>query len=321
MATEVRLKAPGGVEMLDVVESEPSRPGPRDILLRQEAIGVNFIDIYYRSGLYKLPSLPHVLGVEGAGIVEAVGGEVAALRPGDRVAYAGAPIGAYASTRLLPAEKAIRIPDGLASATATAMLVRGITAQMLLKHVHSVGSGTVMLVQAAAGGVGQILTRWGKRLGATVIATAGSTEKAATARDCGADHVILHREEDVVVRVREITGGRGVDIAYDGIGADMFGKSLASLRPFGTVASIGQAGGPIPPLDLGQVRAATISRPSVMAYMTDVAAYRAAAAEVLGLAASGFPVTIGARYPLRDSAQAHLDLEAGRTTGSIVLIP
>ncbi len=321
MVIEVRLKAPGGAEMLDIVEVELPEPGPKEIRLRQEAIGVNFIDVYYRSGLYKLPSLPAVLGIEGAGVVEAVGGEVSSVRPGDRVAYGGAPIGAYASSRILPAERAIRIPDGVDIVTAAALLVRGITAQMLLKRIYPVGPGATILVHAAAGGVGQILTRWGKRLGATVIATVGSAGKAAIARECGADHAILHRDEDVVGRVREITGGRGVDVAYDGIGADMFRKSLACLKPFGVVASIGQAAGPIPPIDLGEVRAATIARPSVMAYMTDSAAYHAAGAEVLELAASGFPVAIGARYALREAARALLDLEAGRTTGSVVLIP
>ncbi|MFI5014792.1 MAG: quinone oxidoreductase family protein [Hyphomicrobiales bacterium] len=321
MVTEIHLRAPGGVERLEAAEMELPEPGPKEILLRHEAIGVNFIDIYYRTGFYKLPSLPAVLGVEGAGIVEAVGAEVGSVRPGDRVAYAGAPMGAYASKRLLPADRAIGIPDGMASVTAAAITVRGITAQMLLKRVHPIGPGVTILVHAAAGGVGQIVTRWGKRLGATVIATVGSAEKAAIARECGADHVIIHRAEDVVAQVREITEGRGVDVAYDGIGAEMFLKSLACLKPFGVVASIGQAGGPIPPVDLSHVRAATISRPSVMAYMTDSAAYHAAAAEVLELAASGFPVAIGARYELRDAARAHLDLEAGRTTGSIVLIP
>jgi NADPH2:quinone reductase len=192
---------------------------------------------------------------------------------------------------------------------------------MLLKRVYPVGSGTTILVHAAAGGLGQILTRWGKRLGANVIASVGSAQKAEIARDCGADQVIIHREEDLVARLRELTEGRGVDVVYDGVGGDMLLKSLACLKPFGVVASIGQAGGPIPPLDLAKVRVATISRPSVMAYMTDTAAYRQAAEEVLDLAASGFPVGIGARYDLRNAAGAHLDLEAGRTTGSVLLIP
>jgi NADPH2:quinone reductase len=321
MAIEIRLKAPGGVEMLEAVEVELPEPGPEEIRLRHEAIGVNFLDIYHRTGLYEVKSLPAVLGVEGAGIVEAVGSEVASVQPGDRVAYGGAPLGAYASARLLPADRAIRIPDGVASVTAAALTVRGITAHMLLKRVYPVGPGTSVLVHAAAGGLGQILTRWGKRLGATIIASVGSEQKAAIARDCGADHVIIHRGEDVVARLRELTDGRGVDVVYDGVGADTFLKSLACLRPFGVVASIGQAGGPIPPLDLGKVRAATISRPSVMAYMTDSVAYRRAAQEVLELAASGFPVGIGAQYALRDAARAHLDLEAGRTTGSVLLIP
>jgi NADPH2:quinone reductase len=321
MAIEIRLSAPGGPEMLQAAEMQLPEPKPGEILLRQEAVGVNFIDVYYRSGLYRLPALPAVLGVEGAGVVETVGRGVKTLQPGDRIAYAGAPIGAYASHRLLPADRAIAIPDAMPAQTAAAMMVRGITAHMLLKRVYAVGPGAALLVHAAAGGAGQMLTRWGKLLGATVIATVGSANKAVIARECGADHVILHRSEDVVARVRELTEGRGVDVAYDGIGADMLAKSLACLKPFGVVASIGQAAGPIPPVDLGQVRAATISRPSVMAFMTDNATYRAAATEVLGLWASGFPVTIGAQYALSDAAQAHRDLEAGTTTGSILLVP
>jgi NADPH2:quinone reductase len=321
MDIEIRLRAPGVVEMLEPVEVASPEPGPHDVHIRHEAIGVNFIDIYHRTGLYPVGSLPAVLGVEGAGIVEAVGSRVTSLKRGDRVAYGGAPLGAYASTRLLPAERAIRIPDGVSSLAAAALTVRGITARMLLKRVYPVGPGTVMLVHAAAGGLGQILARWGKRLGATVFASVGSEEKAKIARDCGADHVIIYRDEDLVARARQLTEGRGVDVVYDGIGADTFQKSLACLKPFGVVASIGQAGGPIPLLDLGKVRTATISRPSVMAYMMDLAAYREAAQEVLELAACGFPVSIGPQYALLDAARAHTDLETGRTTGSVLLIP
>jgi NADPH:quinone reductase len=320
MVTQIRLSAPGGARTLEPVEVALPAPAPHEILLRHEAIGVNFIDIYHRTALYAVPTLPVVLGVEGAGVVEAVGREVENLKAGDRVAYGGV-LGGYASSRLLPAERAIRLPDALSSIDAAAILVRGITAHMLLRRVHPVAPGMTLLVHAAAGGLGQVLTRWAKRLGATVIATVGSAAKAQIASECGADHVILHREEDIVARVRELTAGRGVDVAYDGIGADMVEKSLACLKPFGTLASIGQAAGPIPPLDLGKVRAATISRPSVMALMTDIPAYRAAAAEVIELAASGFPAPLGAPYRLRDVARAHLDLEAGRTTGSVILVP
>jgi NADPH2:quinone reductase len=321
MVMQVRLKAPGGPEMLETVEVALPAPGPGEVLIRQEAAGVNFIDIYYRSGIYPLPSLPLVLGVEGAGIVEAVGEGVDGLEPGARVAYAGAPLGAYASHRLLPAEHAIRVPAAVSSVTAAAALVRGITAQMLLRHICPVGPGQILMVHAAAGGLGQLLTRMAKRDGATVIAVVGSPEKAEIARDCGADHVVEHRREDVVARARELTEGRGVHAVVDGIGGDMLLRSIQSLRPFGIVASIGQAAGPIPPLDVMQIRAATLSRPSVMAFMTDTETYLKAAQEVLDLVASGFPVAVGATFPLAEAARAQAELEAGCTTGSIVLIP
>jgi NADPH2:quinone reductase len=321
MVTQVRLKAPGGADQLEAVEVALQDPGRGEIRIRQEAVGVNFIDIYHRAGLYPLPALPAVLGIEGAGVVEAVGEGVATLHAGDRVAYAGAPVGAYASHRLLPAHRALRLANDVPSLTAAAALARGLTARMLLRRVCPVRPGDALLVHAAAGGLGQFLTRWATRLGAEVIATVGSHDKARIAAECGARHVIMHREEDVVARVREITRGRGVDAAIDGIGADMLLRSILCLKPFGVVASIGQAGGPIPPLDLNQLRAATLSRPSVMAYMSEDAVYRESAKEVLDLLASGFPVSIGARYPLREAARAHLDLEAGRTTGSVILIP
>jgi NADPH:quinone reductase len=321
MVTQVRLNAPGGPDMLETVEAILPPPGAGEIMIRQEAIGVNFLDIYFRTGLYKLPDLPAVLGVEGAGIIEAIGKNVTGLKPGMRIAYAGAPMGAYASHRLLPAQRAIPIPDGVSCTTAAAALLRGITAQMLLRHVCPVGPGKTILVHAAAGGLGQLLTRWAKRERATVIATVGSPEKALIASDCGADQVIEHPREDVVVRARELTKGHGVDAVIDGIGGDMLIRSIACLRPFGVVASIGQVSGPIPPLDITQIRAATLSRPSVMAYVTETTTYRAAAREVLDLVASGFPVTIGARYGLAEASRAQSALEAGRTTGSVILIP
>ena len=321
MAVQVRLKAPGGPEMLELVELYPPAPGPGEILIRQEAAGVNFVDIYHRSGLYPVPGLPWVLGVEGAGVVEAVGEGVDALGTGDRVAYARASLGAYASQRLLPAEHAIRVPETVSAVTAAAGLVRGLTALMLLRHICPVGPGETLMVHAAAGGLGQFLTRMAKRDGATVIAVVGSPEKAEIARDCGADHVIEHRREDVVAQARELTEGRGVHAVVDGIGGDMLARSTQALRPFGVVASIGQAAGPIPPLDVMQLHARTLSRPSVMAFMADTAIYRKAAQEVLDLVASGLAVAVGATFPLAEAGRAQAELEAGSTTGSIVLIP
>ena len=320
----VQMTGPGGVDRLAVVPCAPQPPGAGEIRIRHDAIGVNFIDIYFRQGLYPLPSLPAVLGVEGAGIVEAVGDGVTDLAPGDRVAYAGAPVGAYAATRLLPRPRAIRLPDTISSHLAAANMLRGLTAQMLLKQVHSVGPQTTLLVHAAAGGLGGILVRWAKHLGATVIGTAGSPSKAAIARGHGADHVIVGRDADVAAQTRALTGGRGVDYAIDGIGGDMLLKTLACVRPFGMVASIGQAAGPIPPLSvdaLGPVRSLSLSRPSVMAYSADPAVYPPATEDLFAAMALGIVADIGAEYPLAEAARAQADLEAGRTTGSLLLIP
>jgi NADPH2:quinone reductase len=324
MAVAMRIEEPGGIDRLERVELTLPPPRPGEIAIRHKAIGVNFIDIYHRTGLYALPVLPAVLGVEGAGTVAAIGAEVTALAVGDRVAYAGAPVGAYASERLMPAARAVALPASVPEEIAAAGLVKGITAYMLLTLVHPVRPGTSVLVHSAAGGVGNLLARWAKRLGARVIGTVSSDAKAKVAREAGADHVIVGRDADFASEVGALTGGRGVDVAYDGIGGTVLAKTFACVRPFGTVASIGQAAGPIPPIhveELGPRRAVTLARPSVMAYMSDAGAYRHAAAEVLTLLAAGVAPVIGAAYPLTEAAQAHADLEAGRTTGSVILIP
>ena len=324
MVIEVRLEAPGGAQELRAVACEVARPGPGELLVRQAAAGVNFIDIYQRSGLYPLPRWPAVLGVEGAGVVEAVGAGVSGFRPGDRIAYAGLPVGGYASERVLPAGRAVPLPDGVPDRVAAASMLRGLTAHMLLRRTYPVRAGDVLLVQAAAGGLGQILTRWAKQLGASVIATVGSDAKVAVAQEAGADHVLLHRDADLAEQVRALTDGKGVHFAYDGIGGDMLRRTLACVRPFGMAASLGQAGGPIPPLDvaeLGPVRPIALSRPSVIAYANEPDTYRAAAAELFAALAAWLRVPVGAEYPLAQAAQAHADLEAGRTTGSVLLIP
>ena len=324
MVIEVRLEAPGGAEGLCAVACEVARPGPGELLVQQAAAGVNFLDIYHRSGLYPLPRWPAVLGVEGTGVVEAVGDGVDGFRPGTRIAYAGLPVGGYASKRLLPAGRAVPLPDDVPDRTAAASMLRGLTAHMLLRRVYPVRSDDVVLVQAAAGGLGQIVTRWAKQLGATVIATVGSEAKVAVAREAGADHVLLHRDADLVEQVRALAGGQGVHFAYDGIGGDMLRRTLACVRPFGMAASLGQSGGPIPPLDvteLGPLRPIALSRPSVIAYANEPSTYRTAAAELFAALATWLHVPVGAEYPLAEAAQAHADLEAGRTTGSVLLIP
>ncbi len=324
MVIEVRLEAPGSAEELRAVACDVARPGPGELLVRQAAVGVNFIDIYQRSGLYPLPRWPAVLGIEGAGVVEAVGDGVNGFCPGDRIAYAGLPVGGYASERLLPAGRAILLPDDVLDRVAAASMLRGLTAHMLLRRIYPVRAGDVLLVQAAAGGLGQIVTRWAKQLGASVIATVGSEAKVTVAQEAGADHVLLHREADLVEQVRALTGGRGVHFAYDGIGGGMLQRTLACVRPFGTAASLGQAGGPIPPLDvaeLGPLRPIALSRPSVVAYANEAETYRAAAAELFTALATWLHIPGGAEYPLAEAAKAHADLEAGRTTGSVLLVP
>lgn len=316
---EVRIAAPGGPEVLEVVDAAPREPGPGEICLRQHAIGVSFIDIYHRRGLYPLPA-PGVPGVEGAGIVEAIGPDVEGLRVGDRVVYAGAP-GGYASTRLVPAWRAVRLPPEIPFEIAAASMLRGLTAHMLLTVSHPVRDGSVLLVHAAAGGLGVMLTRWAKTLGAVVIGTVSTPEKAAFATANGVDHVIVGRTADVVREVSDLTGGRGADFAIDGIGGDMLRQSLRSVRPFGAVASIGWVAGPVPPIGIDELGTATLAKPSVMAYAADQARYPEAANAVIGAFASGITAEISGRYRLNEAAKAQAELEAGHTTGSLVLLP
>lgn len=321
MADVMRLKAPGGPEQLEPVRVELSPPGPGEIRLRQTAIGVNFVDIYQRLGLYPLPEAG-ILGVEAVGVVAAVGAKVSSVKVGDRVAYAGAPVGAYASERNLPAWRAVKLPDALSDEVVASVLVKGITAYMLLNRVAAVGRDSTLLVHSAAGGLGQLLTRWASHLGATVVGTVGSDTKAAIARDAGAHHVIVGRDADFAREVAALTDGRGVDVAYDGVGGETLRKTLLCVRPFGVVASIGQSGGAIPPLDveeLGPRRSLVLARPSVMAYMNDADVYRAAAEAVLAAMATGILTGIGKAYALSEVARAHADLESGRTNGALYL--
>lgn len=323
MDIQITVTKPGEAHNLRATPYAPELPGPGEIRVRNEAIGVNFIDIYHRNGLYALPA-HGVPGVEGVGMVEAVGEGVTGLVVGQRVVYAGAPVGAYRSTRLLPAPRAIPLPDDIPPRVAAVSMLKGLTAHMLLTRTYAVEPGSVLLVHAAAGGLGTLLTRWAKHLGATVIGSVSSEAKAALARENGVDHLIVGRDADVVSDVLALTDGRGVDYAIDGIGGTMLAKTLACARRFGTVASIGQAAGPIPPVPvetLGPIRSLSLARPSVMAYSAEPGTYAVGMACVLEMIRAGVTTPIGGEYTLADAARAHVELEAGRSTGSLLLIP
>lgn len=320
MATVIRMKAPGSSAELEPAEVEIGAPGAGEIRLRQDAAGINFIDIYHRQGLYPLP-LPAVLGVEGVGHVTACGAGVSDLQIGDRVVYGGA-VGGYASERLLPAWRAVKLPAAISDETAAGGFLKALTVQMLMRRVYHVRPGDWILVHGAAGGVGSLLCQWAKRDGATVIGTVGSAAKAEMAREQGADHVIVGRDADFAAEVARITDGRLVHAAYNGIGGTTLQKTVACVRPFGTVVSIGQAAGPIPKIDiaeLGPKRSLILARPSVMGYSSDPETYRDAAAETIAALAGGITPRIGKIYPLAAAAQAQDDLEHGRNQGSLIL--
>lgn len=315
----MQFSALGGPEVLLPVEGPCPLPGPGEVLIAQQAIGLNFVDVYHRSGLYPLP-LPGIPGVEGAGVIEAVGEGVEHVAVGQRVAYAGA-VGAYATHRLLPAWRAIPLPDALAFEQAGSNLLRGLTAHMLFSHVYPLRPGRRVLVHAAAGGLGSILVRLSKRLGAEVIATVGSAEKEALARGHGADHVIVGRDVDFAAEVAALTAGDGVHLAVDGIGGSTLARTIACVRPFGMTASIGQVAGAAPPVPLSALRSNALARPSVMAFTTNREAYGPAVEAVLSLMQEGLFEAPQQVYALSEAARAHADLEAGRITGSAWLRP
>lgn len=324
MTRVVMLKTTGGPEVLAIAEVELPPPGAGEVRIRHSAIGVNFVDTYHRTGLYPMPADCAVPGVEGAGMVETVGAGVDGFAVGDRVAYAGLPVGGYAEARNIPAKRLVPLPDDISESTAAAAMLRGLTAHMLLTQVYPVSAGSTVLVHAAAGGLGLILTQWAKSLGARVIGTVGSCEKAEIASAMGLDYPVLYRETDFVDEVRRLTDGAGVDVAFDGIGCDTLLRTLDAVRPFGTVASIGQASGSLPdlsPVDLGPRRSIALARPSVFAYANDPEFYRVASRELFRQIASGMRVTVGAEFALEEAATAHRMLEAGATTGSILLRP
>jgi len=313
----------GGPEVLEWTERDPGTPGPGEVLVRHTAVGLNFIDVYHRTGLYPL-RLPFTPGVEGAGVVEAVGEGVTDLQRDDRVAYTGnGPVGSYCELRVLPRGRLHRLPDQIDTETAAAMMLKGATVEYLVRRVYPVQAGDTVLFHAAAGGVGLIACQWLKSLGATVIGTAGTAEKAELATANGCDHVILYREEDIAARVRAITDGRGVAVVYDSVGKDTFEASLDSLRPRGMMVSFGNASGPVEPFSpllLAKKGALFLTRPRVADYYsTDEESAEGIAALFAVVSSGAVRPHIGARRPLREAADAHRDLEARRTVGSTIL--
>ena len=322
MPKAIRIHNYGGPEALRFEDVLIGEPGAGEVRLRQKAIGVNYNDTYQRSGLYPLASLPAILGLEGAGDVVEVGDGVEELKPGDRVAYAGCP-GGYAEERLAPADRLIKLPETIAYDTAAAMMLQGMTVRYLFRETYVVGPKTVMMFHAAAGGVGLIACQWARALGATMIGTVSSGEKAELARANGCTHVINSKKEDFVARVQQITNGQGCDVVYDSIGKDTFPESLACLKPKGLWVSFGNASGPVPPFDLSQLKGSLFAtRPSLFAYTTTRSELLANAQDLFAMVASGkVKIAVNHRYPLDAAADAHRDLEARNTTGSIVLIP
>lgn len=324
MARAIRFHRTGGPEVLQWEEVEVGRPGEGQVRIRQTAVGLNYIDTYHRSGLYPVP-LPAIPGEEGAGVVEEIGPGVSGLKVGDRVAYAGGPIGGYAEERLMPADRLVPLPETISDQQAAAMMLQGMTAQYLVRRTHSVKRGETLLVHAAAGGVGLILCQWASHLGATVIGTVSTDEKAELARANGCAHPIVYTREDFISRVRELTDGRGVDVVYDSVGRDTFSRSLDCLRPLGLLVSFGQSSGAIPPFEIGVLAAKGslfLTRPTLATYTADREALLATARELFEVVESGaVSVPVRQTWPLKEAAEAHRALEGRRTTGSSVLVP
>ena len=324
MPFAIRMRQVGGPEVMSWEEVEVGDPAPTEARVRHAAVGLNYIDIYHRTGLYPLP-LPSGLGLEAAGVVEAVGSAVTDLRPGDRVAYAGGPVGAYSQVRCLPADRLLKLPDAIDFRTAAAMMLQGLTSAYLLRRTCRVEAGDAVLIHAAAGGVGLIACQWAKALGATVIGTVSNDAKAALASAHGCDHVIHYTREDFARRVREITGGAGVRVVYDGVGKDTFAGSLDSLQTCGMLVSFGNASGPVPPFDpllLSQKGSLFVTRPTLMHYTAKRADLVALGSELFDVVGAGkVRIEVNQTYPLADVASAHRDLEARKHTGSTVLLP
>ncbi len=325
MTKAVRIHRTGGPEVMVYEDGPVDSPGPGQVLLRQTAVGLNFIDVYHRSGLYPLPSLPAVLGLEAAAVVEALGEEVSGLKLGQRVAYASPPVGAYAQWRLMPANRVVPLPDAIDDRTAAAMMLKGMTAQYLLRRTYRLQAGEAILVHAAAGGVGLIVCQWAKHLGATVIGTVGSPEKARLAKANGCDHPIIYTKENFAERVKEITKGEGVSVVYDSVGRTTFAGSLDSLKPLGMMVSFGNASGPVPPFEpalLSQKGSLFLTRPTLMDYTAKSKDLQASAHDLFEVVAKGIvKISVQQSYPLHEAQAAHRDLQDRKTTGQTVLIP
>jgi len=324
MPHSIRIHAHGGPEVLQWEVVEPAVPGRGEVLIRQTAIGLNFIDVYERTGLYP-GALPTGLGREGAGVVEAVGPKVRGVAVGDRVAYVSAQPGSYAQERVMPADRVVQIPDGVSDRLAAAAMLKGLTAQFLLRRTYKVRKGDTVVVHAAAGGVGLIASQWARELGATVIGVVGSDAKAAVAREHGCHHTLVLGRDDLAARVRELTGGAGAHVVYDSVGKDTLFASLDCLRPLGMMVTYGNASGPVPPvapLELARRGSLFLTRPVLFHYIARRADLDRAARELFAVIGRGaVRIEIGQTYALQDAAQAHRDLEARRTIGSTVLIP
>ena len=320
----IRFETTGGPEVLTLAEVDKPEPKAGEILVKHQAIGINFIDTYHRSGLYPV-RLPSGLGMEAAGMVEAVGEGVTRFAPGDVVAYASGPIGAYAEYAATAAERAVRLPEGVSAEVGAAVLLKGMTAEFLVRRCFPVQAGQTILVHAAAGGVGQILLQWAKIIGATVIATVGSQDKAERVRALGADHVILYRDQDVAAEVRKVTGGAGVPVVYDSVGAATFEGSLASLARRGMLVSYGNASGPAPAIEPGRLSrmgSLYLTRPTLFDYVATQAELDDSAQALFGLISAGrIEVEIGQTFPLAEARRAHEVLESRGTVGASLLIP
>lgn len=325
MPYAIRMHSTGGPEVLSWESYEPGTPGPGEVRLIHEAIGLNFIDVYQRTGLYPLPSMPAIPGLEGAGRVDTVGAGVEEFKTGDLVAYAGIPPGAYAQVRCIPAHRLVKLPAAISTRDAAGMMLQGMTARYLLKGCFKVDCTTTLLIHAAAGGVGSLVCQWAKHLGATTIGTVGTAEKAKLAKENGCTHTILYGQEDFAARVKEITHGRGVDVVYDSIGIATFMQSLDCLRPMGTMVSFGQSSGPLEPFNIGllaQKGSLFLTRPSLMHYTAKREDLIAHAEDLFAVITAGaVKIRIMQEYALQDAAQAHREMENRKTTGSSILIP
>jgi NADPH2:quinone reductase len=321
-ARRIVVESPGGPEAMRLVEARPGAPGPGEILIRHAAVGLNFIDIYQRSGIYPLP-MPLALGMEAAGVVEAVGEGVAHLAPGDRAAYASAPPGAYCDRRVMPAAQVVRLPDAIPFETGAAMMLKGLTVQYLFRRTTPLAAGDAVLFHAAAGGVGLIACQWARAMGITLIATAGSDEKCALALSHGATHAIDYRSADWPAEVRRLTGGEGVGVVMDSVGRDTWEGSLSCLRPFGLMVSFGNASGKVPPFDIGVLAAKGslhLTRPTLFTHIATRERCQAMADDLFAMVTSGrVTIPVSQRFPLERVAEAHRALEARRTVGATVL--